>query len=155
MPLFTLWPYRSHARQSRADPHNPFMRIPVFARRSNPAVDRPILRKSLSYGETQVADLLADWVDVNDKRKGIVAREYLPRTGVVELPAAPTCTVSLAALEIPGLSFKPSTPLAPPAQELARFSARNFKNKKTRKTIAIVYVQRLPREILASNSVQL
>ena len=30
------------------------MRIPVFARRSNPAVDPPIIRKSLSYGETQV-----------------------------------------------------------------------------------------------------
>ena len=53
------------------------MRIPVFARRSNPAVDRPIIRKSLSYAETQIADRLADWVDVNDKRQGIVAREYL------------------------------------------------------------------------------
>ena len=57
------------------------MRIPVFARRSNPAIDRPIIRKSVSYAEAQVSDRLADWVDVNDKRRGIIAREYLPRTG--------------------------------------------------------------------------
>lgn len=54
------------------------MRIPVFARRSNPAIDRPILRKSLIYCAGQVASGLADWVDCLNPRKGIVAQEYLP-----------------------------------------------------------------------------
>ena len=51
--------------------------------------DAPIIRKSVSYAEAQVSDRLADWVDVNDKRRGIIAREYLPRTGDVVLAQEP------------------------------------------------------------------
>lgn len=53
------------------------MRFPVFARRSNPSIDRPIQRKSPSYCTAQVDTLAADWVDENDHGKGIVAREML------------------------------------------------------------------------------
>lgn len=53
------------------------MRIPVFARRSNPAIDKPILRKNLSYGEEQVRFGVAEWVDPLDPSKGIVALEML------------------------------------------------------------------------------
>ena len=112
MPLFTLWPYRSHARQSRAD-RSPlqehffaYMRIPVFARRSNPAIDPPIIRKSVSYAEAQVSDRLADWVDVNDKRRGIIAREYLPRTGDVILAQEPESLSPICGAEIPGIKFQ-------------------------------------------------
>ena len=53
------------------------MRIPVFARRSNPAVDQPILRKSESYANQQVESGLADWVDPFDHSKGIMCRAFL------------------------------------------------------------------------------
>jgi hypothetical protein len=49
----------------------------VFARRANPRVDPPILRKSKSYVEDQVRSGLADLVDPTDLRKGIICRETL------------------------------------------------------------------------------
>lgn len=49
----------------------------MFARRSNPAIDKPILRKNLSYCEEQVRYFMADWVDPFDPKKGIVALEML------------------------------------------------------------------------------
>lgn len=55
------------------------LRIPVFARGSNPAIDPPILRKSAVYCERQVLDRLADWLNPDDRSAGIIAREYLPR----------------------------------------------------------------------------
>jgi len=53
------------------------MRIPVFARRADPSVDKPILHKSLSYIEQQIALGWADWIDPKDFRKGIICRELL------------------------------------------------------------------------------
>lgn len=63
------------------------MRIPVFARRSNPAVARPILRKSIAYCQAQVRSGLAEWVDSLDYGRGIVALEYLPSGKQVETVA--------------------------------------------------------------------
>lgn len=82
------------------------MRIPVFARRANPSVDPPILRKSRSYAEEQIQNGLADWVDFNDPRKGIIAREYLPSGKA--LAAMPEQLEELSALSPPpdaGLKF--------------------------------------------------
>lgn len=53
------------------------MKLRVFGRRANPAVDSHIMRKSLSYCEAQVAQHLADWIDPLDQKKGIIARERL------------------------------------------------------------------------------
>jgi hypothetical protein len=53
------------------------MKLRVFGRRANPAVDPHIMRKSLSYCEAQVAQHLADWIDPLDQKKGIIAREML------------------------------------------------------------------------------
>ena len=53
------------------------MRFPVFARRTNPSVDKAILRKSKFYVEEAVANGRADWVDELDHTKGIVCREML------------------------------------------------------------------------------
>jgi len=69
------------------------MRIPVFARRANPSADRPIVKKSESYADAQVAAGLADYVDPKDKRKGIIAREYLAssRVAAAEPGDLPNC----------------------------------------------------------------
>jgi hypothetical protein len=53
------------------------MKISVFARGSNPAIDRHIQRKSVSYCEEEVQALRADWVDPDDHCKGIICREFL------------------------------------------------------------------------------
>lgn len=84
------------------------MRIPVFARRSNPAIDKPILRKNLSYAEEQVDSGLAEWVDPLDRSRGVIAREML-YFGEKALPLQ-TVSVSdkfpsLTGGEIPGLKF--------------------------------------------------
>lgn len=83
------------------------MRFPVFARRSNPSIDPPIVRKTLDYLEKQVLDLLADWVDPTNKRKGIIAREYLPSGKT--LPPNPVDIEKLGtlpAIELPGLHLE-------------------------------------------------
>lgn len=79
------------------------MRIPVFARGSNPAIDRRILVKSRFYAETEVAEGRADWVDYNDPRKGIVCRELL-HFGTREIKAE---TVEVNWAELPGIKFVP------------------------------------------------
>lgn len=68
------------------------MRIPVFARRANPSVDRPILRKSESYARDQVLSGRAHWIDPDEPRQGIICHEILYfgerallRTEIVEL----------------------------------------------------------------------
>lgn len=77
----------------------------MFARGSNAAIDRPIVRKSFVYCERQVSDLLADWVDSADPVKGIIAREFLPReTPPVFLPEPPR--ESLPPVEISGVKFE-------------------------------------------------
>jgi len=49
----------------------------VFARRANPCVDRPILRKSLKYVTEQVESGRATWVDPDDPAQGVLCRETL------------------------------------------------------------------------------
>ena len=97
------------------------MRIPVFARRSNPAISRPILRKSLAYAEEQVRFGSADWVDSLDHAKGIIAREMLP-SGKMFVPAE-TVSVSkaiLPPLEPNGCLFVPP-PSAQPTDPIVRW----------------------------------
>ncbi len=53
------------------------MRIPVFARGSNPAIDRPNQRKSESYGAAEVEAGRADWIDPNNHARGIWCRDFL------------------------------------------------------------------------------
>lgn len=83
------------------------MRIPVFARRANPSVDRPIVRKNLAYAETQVGEGLADWVDPCDPSKGIVAREYLPSGKVLVPDSADFQALTLPRAELPGVKYVP------------------------------------------------
>jgi hypothetical protein len=78
------------------------MRIPVFSRRSNPAVDPPILRKSLSYAEQQVREYRAAWVDPSNPRQGIVCCAYLD-----SVKALPQPEVSTAPPPDVGLRFVP------------------------------------------------
>lgn len=70
------------------------MRIRVFARRANPAIDKPILRKSIAYGAEQVSEGRADWIDSNDPTQGIIAREML-RLGEKAQPIVQVGTVTL------------------------------------------------------------
>lgn len=81
------------------------MRIPVFARRSNPAVDRPILRKSLKYVTEQIESGRANWVDPSDPAKGIVCREML-YFGEREIPVE-TVSCGTLPVELPGIKFVP------------------------------------------------
>src|SRR5437899_2272806 len=83
------------------------MRFPVFARRADPRVDRPIVRKNLNYLETQVHEGLADWVDPCDPACGIIAREYLP-SGKAQAPD-PVAVESLNTprAELPGVKYVP------------------------------------------------
>lgn len=80
------------------------MRFPIFARRANPSIDAPILRKSKSYVEAQVADYLAQWVDPNDKTKGIICRELLNFGPPKALPQQ--TSASLPPVELPGIHFE-------------------------------------------------
>lgn len=81
------------------------MRIPVFARRSNPLVDAPILRKSLKYVTEQVQSGRATWVDPDDPAQGILCRETL-YFGEREIPVE-TVNPSNLPVELPGLRFIP------------------------------------------------
>ena len=71
------------------------MRIPVFARGANPAIDRPNQRKSVSYGAAEVEAGRADWVDPNDLAKGILCRAFL-YSGERLITAAPETVSKLA-----------------------------------------------------------
>ena len=53
------------------------MNISVFSRGSNPAVDRHIQRKSLSFCTVEVEAGRAEWVDPADHSRGIIARDFL------------------------------------------------------------------------------
>jgi hypothetical protein len=88
------------------------MRIPVFARGSNPAIDRRIQKKSLSYATGEVEAGRADWVDPADPAKGIICREFL-YSGQRLIAAAPEALSKLA---------RPRPcPLPPLEVELTRF----------------------------------
>ena len=83
----------------------------MFARGSNPAIDRRIQRKSESYGIAEVAAGRADWVDPADHAKGIICRAILYSGG--QKFAAVTVGVDSISLSPPpdaGLKFlRPST----------------------------------------------
>lgn len=64
------------------------MRIPVFARGSNPAIDRPNQRKSESYGREEVEAGRADWVNPDDHAQGILCRAFFYQ-GQTLTPAQP------------------------------------------------------------------
>jgi hypothetical protein len=64
------------------------MRFPVFARGSNPAIDRPNQRKSGAYCLREVETARADWVNPDDHSKGILCRAFL-YSGEYLKPAAP------------------------------------------------------------------
>jgi hypothetical protein len=80
------------------------MRIPVFARGANPRIDRPILKKSKSYADEQVALANADYIDPSDPAKGIICRELLYfGARPVTVKTADLSTLPLS--EIPGVRF--------------------------------------------------
>jgi len=60
------------------------MRFPVFSKHSNPAIDQPIIRKSLSYLEGLVRDGLAVWVSADSPRAGVIARSRFERVSDVQ-----------------------------------------------------------------------
>lgn len=83
------------------------MRFPVFARHANPRVDLPILRKSQSYVFEQVERGLADWVDQNNPKAGIICRELLyfgERT--IPLETVGNQFGKLPPREVPGVYFQ-------------------------------------------------
>ncbi len=80
------------------------MRIPVFARGANPAIDRPILRKSVTYCDLQVVEGRADYIDFTDKSRGIICRELL-YFGPRAIPMEPVDLKSVDFAEIPGVRF--------------------------------------------------
>lgn len=110
------------------------MRIPVFARRRNPSIDKPILRKSLTYGEEQVRSGLAVWVDPADHSKGIVACEMLPSGKTLQF--VETISVSekslLPPLEPNGCVFDPP-PTAQPTNPVVRWMTAAFANQKSKR----------------------
>lgn len=50
------------------------MRLPVFAHNSNPAVDRFLVKKSVSYVADLVSSRAADWIDNSDHSRGCILR---------------------------------------------------------------------------------
>jgi hypothetical protein len=99
------------------------MRFPVFSRRSNPSIDPPILRKSRSYVDEQVAAGRAVWVDPADPRKGIICRDLLhlaPRELAAEMPIAKR-DGGLGTGEIPGLKFIPPASASRQRRAFGRF----------------------------------
>jgi hypothetical protein len=80
------------------------MRVPVFARGSNPAIDRPIVRKSVFYAFEQVENFLADWIDPDDHRKGIIAREFLPSAKQYAVEPEDISTLQ----HVPGIRYLPA-----------------------------------------------
>jgi hypothetical protein len=58
----------------RANCVTPYMRINVFPRGSNPAMNPPNQRKSESYCTAEVEAARGDWVDPGDHAKGMLCR---------------------------------------------------------------------------------
>jgi hypothetical protein len=100
------------------------MRIPVFARRANPSVDRWILKKSEAYALEQVLAGRADWVDPDDRSKGIICRETLyfgaraMRAETVELPTG--FNPFRADGELKGIKFQPPKSESKPSLDAIR-----------------------------------
>ena len=87
------------------------MRVPVFARGRNPAIDRPNQRKSLSYATEEVNAGRADWVNPDDHAQGIVCRAFL-YSGEKLQPARPeqitrlSLRSALPPLEVSGTLYR-------------------------------------------------
>ena len=88
------------------------MRFPVFARRANPSVEKPIQRKSKYYVTGEVEAGRADWVDPNDPKQGIICREML-YFGPKELPVEDSAGFDW--IELPGVRFIDPNPKRNPA----------------------------------------
>jgi hypothetical protein len=110
------------------------MRIPVFARRANPSVDRPILRKSESYAKDQIERGRAVWVDPDDPRQGIICREIL-FFGERRTPLSPKTKKRrrgvLPAIEVGNTRFEQPTTIPSPliaaiSRRFLRMATRNF-----------------------------
>lgn len=71
------------------------MRVSVFARGSNPAIDRRIQRKSLQYATDEVEAGRADWVNPEDHSQGVICRAIL-YSGERLVNAAPEALQKLA-----------------------------------------------------------
>jgi hypothetical protein len=87
------------------------MRIPVFARGSNPAIDRPNQRKSLNYCRAEVEAGRADWVEGTDPTMGILCRAFLYsgeklKPAQFEQMRRLSFRSSLPPLEVGGTQFK-------------------------------------------------
>lgn len=76
----------------------------MFARGANPAVDRPILRKSKSYAELQVLEGRVDWIDPLDPARGVICRELL-YFGARAIPVETIDVRRLEFAELPGVRF--------------------------------------------------
>jgi hypothetical protein len=85
------------------------MRIPVFARRTNPSIDPPIVRKNLNYAKEEVAALRADWVNPLDPSRGILCREMIrsERRFQSEPEGMDPDGTTYIGAEIPGLRWVP------------------------------------------------
>jgi hypothetical protein len=81
------------------------MRIPVFARGSNPAIDRPNQRKSENYGQEEVDTGRADWIDAADHSQGILCRAFL-YSGETLKPAQPEQLSKLSPRSLPPLEVR-------------------------------------------------
>jgi hypothetical protein len=134
------------ARQSLAHRYTP-MNYSVYAQGASPSSDRRIQRKSLSYITEEVVKGRANWVDCEDRRKGIICVERL-YLGFKALAPEPVQTrLRLGPLEVRGTSLKVS--LTEAGRNVQRFRARNLINRRTKKFVAIIYTQRIPATELA------
>lgn len=101
------------------------MRIPVFARGSNPAIDRPNQRKSLTYGQVEVDAGRADWIDPTDPSKGIVCRAFL-YSGETLKPVEPEKLFKLCRKALPSAEVGPGpTRFDDPEKRLLKLRERS------------------------------
>ena|ERR1700733_2632942 len=87
------------------------MKTSVFARGSNPLVDRAIQRKSLSFCNDEVEARRADWINPNAPEKGIICREFLyfgEKLAPTQPPPPSRSRNCLPSLELPRTQFKDS-----------------------------------------------
>lgn len=96
------------------------MRVPVYPRGANPHTARRMIKKSLSYAQQQVVDRRADWVDVDDPKKGIVPREFLASSKVYA--ATPEQIEQLTGSPPPDVGLKFIPPPMEKNQTLPRIS---------------------------------
>jgi hypothetical protein len=114
--------------------------------------DLPTEFVSKCVAELLVRRLLFDRISKRLIKRRAVNLSPLKASDVLPKPRRYIPTL-LPFREIPGLTFQ--VPLTPEGRDVGRFCARDLKNHVTKKPVGTLYVQRLPREILASNMVQM